>query len=294
MKATAKIAAVLAAVLLVYALLAGALTRIFFDSAWVEKEYERIDIESETGWDAAQCAKVFNAMLDYSIGAKDELESMTVTEDGQETIFFNESELNHMKDVRALSTGVLKAGLIALIAGLALYVLAFALLKNAALRVFAKAFLITLAVLIVFIAAMAVWIAVDFNSFWRVFHIVFLDLESSTFDPAESRMIRICPENLFSDMIARFAMFAGLGLILPLVLCIIYRRTGNALPADSRPISVLNAVFASLTAALLLAALVTDIRAFIFPAVAAAMGCAVLSAVSVNSIWKHKNDVGLQ
>ncbi|MBO6060725.1 MAG: DUF1461 domain-containing protein, partial [Clostridia bacterium] len=224
----------LSAVLLLFALLVGAILRIFTDKDWVEKEYERIDIEAQSGYSVKDAAYVLGRMMDYSVGSFDELDKVSVSENGETVVFFNESELNHMVDVRVLTTSVLKLGLAALIVGFALFALAFVLLRLAGLKTFAKAFLIALGVLIVIIAALGIWMAVDFDSFWRMFHVVFLDLESSTFDPAVSRMIRICPAELFSDFIMHFALIAGLGLILPVGMSVFFlcvkRQGGRLLP----------------------------------------------------------------
>lgn len=222
MKKLAKAAAALSAILLLFALLVGAILRIFTDKIWVEEEYKRIGIEAQSGFTAHEAAYVLGRMMDYSVGSFDGLDEVTYTENGESVRFFNESELSHMVDVRALTTTVLKLGLAALIIGFALFVLAFVLLRLAGLKAFAKAFLIALGVLLVVIAALGVWMAVDFNSFWAAFHVVFLDLESSTFDPAVSRMIRICPAELFSDFIKHFALIAGLGLILPVGMSVFF------------------------------------------------------------------------
>ena len=147
MKKLAKAAAALSAILLLFALLVGAILRIFTDKIWVEEEYERIGIEAQSGFTAHEAAYVLGRMMDYSIGSFDGLDGVTYTENGESVRFFNESELSHMVDVRALTTTVLKLGLAALIIGFALFVLAFVLLRLAGLKAFAKAFLIALGVL---------------------------------------------------------------------------------------------------------------------------------------------------
>lgn len=227
MKKLAKAAAVIAAVLLLFSLLTGALYHVFTGHEWVRKEYERLDIEAQSGYTAETASFVLTAMMDYSIGKFDKLDKISVKEGGEYVIFFNESELSHMKDVRALTVTVMNLGLAALILGSLLFVFAVVVLKNKVFIGFSKAFLIALGALLVIVIALGIWIAVDFDSFWTMFHVVFLDLESSTFDPAVSRMIRICPAELFSDFIKHFALIAGLGLLTPViasVLLLVFRR----------------------------------------------------------------------
>ncbi|MBQ4166572.1 MAG: DUF1461 domain-containing protein [Clostridia bacterium] len=222
MKKLAKAAAVIAAVLLLFSLLTGALYRIFTDKDWVRKEYDRLDIRSQTGWSSEYCTFVLTSMMDYSIKARDTLEDVYLPPDYDTEPFFNESELSHMKDVRALTVTVMNLGLAALIIGSLLFVFAVVVLKNKVFIGFSKAFLIALGALLIVVIALGIWIAVDFDSFWTMFHVVFLDLESSTFDPAVSRMIRICPAELFSDFIKHFALIAGLGLLAPVIASVLW------------------------------------------------------------------------
>lgn len=217
MRKLAKTLSVISAVLLLFALLVGALLSIYVDQAWVPQEYRKLDIESQTDWDFTTTVTAFKGMLDYSIGRIDTLEDVKLN-DGP---FFNESELSHMRDVQKLTVTVMDLGLAALIIGAACVVFGFIVLRVDGLAAFSKALLIALGVLLVVIAALGIWMAVDFNSFWAAFHIVFLDLESSTFDPAVSNMICICPEELFSDIIIRFATISGLGLVFPVIACVL-------------------------------------------------------------------------
>ena len=216
MKTSFKIAATASAMLLLFALLIGGLLSIYTNQNWVYTEYEKLDIEADTDWDISTSTVVLREMLDYSIGRLDTLEDLRL----RDGYFFNEREISHMKDVQKLTMTVMILGLAALIIGLGLFALVF--LKNGwtADETFSRAFLIALGVLILIVAALGIWIAVDFDSFWSAFHVVFLDLESSTFDPAESNMIRICPAELFSDIIKNYAMQTGLIALLPVAVCI--------------------------------------------------------------------------
>ena len=209
MKTLKNAAAAVCAVLLLFALLTAALNIIFNRTGWLKAEYETLSVEAEYGISPRDASRVLGRMMHYSTGRAADLD-VTIVEDGREVAFFNERELSHMRDVRALTRGIMIAGMASLAVSAAILILLAATRSRGALRVFAKAFLIALGVLLVIIAALGIWIAADFDSFWTVFHIVFLDLESSTFDPAVSRMIRICPEELFSDFIVRFAAYSSI------------------------------------------------------------------------------------
>lgn len=286
MKKLAKTLSVISAVLLLFALLAGALFRIFTDTVWVKKEYERIDIEAQSGYSTEDAAYVLGAMMDYSIGRFDELDKVSVEENGEHVLFFNESELSHMVDVRALTLNVLRLGLAALIIGAAFYTVMFIVLRGEGLRRFAKAFLIALGVLLVVIAALGIWMAVDFNSFWSAFHVVFLDLESSTFDPAVSRMIRICPAELFSDFIKHFALITGLGLLVPITASILFLCFKKRFSDYSGERGIAYASLYSLWIAAYGAYLLTNVRVFL--AIGTGLLLAALICTIVRSVRRKK------
>ena len=149
---------------------------------------------------------VYLRMVDYMKGGTDELQT-EVTVFGERTEMFGEREISHMSDVRKLWFGVETAKYIlfafaAIAAALALYVY-----RRRAAAVLARCWLIGICVIAFIAAALAVWAAVDFYSFWILFHAVFLDVPSAIFDPAESLMIRICVQQLFSDLILRIAVY---------------------------------------------------------------------------------------
>lgn len=224
MKKTLKITAAVAAVLLLFGLLTVALNRIFNDTGWLYKEYlSELDdqVRKEYGISAEDASRVLARMMYYSTGRAGDLD-VTIVENGEEVAFFNERELSHMRDVRALTKTILWMGAVALLIGAAVPITLKIRKKGGALRTFCKAYLIALGVLALIILILGVWIAIDFDSFWTVFHIVFLDLESSTFDPATSRMIRICPAELFSDFIGVFAIYAAVLVLIAAALCAAY------------------------------------------------------------------------
>ena len=225
MKAAVKIIAVISAVLLLFGLLVVALNAIFNRTGWLYKEYLddlNNEVYKDYGISAEDASRVLSRMMYYSTGRADTLDDVTIVEDGEEVPFFNESELSHMRDVRKLTKTVMWMGIVSLGIGIAIPITLKSFKKNDALRTFSKAFLIALGVLLVVIIALGVWIVVDFDSFWVMFHVVFLDLESSTFDPIDSRMIRICPAELFADFIRNFALYAGALVVIAAGLCTAY------------------------------------------------------------------------
>lgn len=55
-------------------------------------------------------------------------------------------------------------------------------------------------------AALGIWVAVDFNSFWINFHYLFFDNDLWILSYRTDRMIRICPQQLFYDIVVKFGL----------------------------------------------------------------------------------------
>ena len=181
------------------------------DPAWLRKEYDKLELNAYTGMSTDDQIRAFMQMADYMKGEADSMD-VTVTVDGEEMLMYNEREISHMVDVRALYKKVMIGKWCAVsVIALAL-VLSFVAFRDAdgrreVLRFAAKAAIIAFVLILAFLLTLGLWATLDFDSFWETFHVVFLDLESSTFDPSESRMIQICPAELFSDMVMRIFIF---------------------------------------------------------------------------------------
>ena len=233
MKALKKLLIIISSVLLLFGLAVVSLNAIFNRTGWLYKEYkdELPFVESYYGISPEDASRVLSRMMYYATGRADELQT-TIVENGEEVPFFNESEISHMIDVRRLTRTVMWLGLVSLsLGGIAVPVTLSSFKKKEALRTFAKAYLIAFGIAVLIVIALAVWIIIDFDSFWRMFHVVFLDLESSTFDPAVSRMIRICPAELFADFIGRMGVWTAFldgGAAVLCVLYLIFSRKKNA------------------------------------------------------------------
>lgn len=209
MKTFLKIVSVFAAVLLLYGLAAAALNIIFNDTGWLYKEYlDELGFRENEDISPEDASRVLARMMYYAIGRADDLD-VTIEEDGEEVPFFNQREIDHMKDVRKLAISVMISGAVSLALSLITLILLFVFKQKDAIRTFAKAYLIAFGAVVLAVIALAVWMLIDFDSFWTMFHVVFLDLESSTFDPVSSRMIRICPPELFGDFIGSLGNYAA-------------------------------------------------------------------------------------
>lgn len=211
LQTTAKILIGMAMPLLMLLLIVIGVERFAGDEAWLKKEYDRLEINDYTGMSTEDQIRAFMQMVHYMRGEADSMD-VTVKVNGEETLMYNETEVSHMVDVRALYKKVMigkwcAVGIIAAAAVLSLIAFSGKEEKRELLRFAAKTLIFAFVGILLFLLVLGLWAILDFDSFWRVFHIVFLDLESSTFDPAASRMIRICPAELFGDMVMRIFVF---------------------------------------------------------------------------------------
>lgn len=207
LKRIAKVCIAISLVLMMLVIILLSVGAFSGNRRWLEREYEKLDINGYTGMSTEDQVRAFMQMVDFMKGKTDTMD-VKVTVDGEEMLMYNEREISHMHDVRDLYRGLTVFKYCAcafMLLTVVLGVIAFR--TRAEIResnaFAAKAAVIAFCCVFGFILLLGLWALIDFDSFWAAFHIVFLDLESSTFDPAVSRMIRICPAELFCDMVIR-------------------------------------------------------------------------------------------
>ncbi len=166
--------------------------------------YEEYRIEERTGLTPRGAADALMALVDYMEGDRESIQ-LTVEEYGVPVEMYSEDEIHHMVDVYYLYQGFAKfkpagiacAGLILLIGWLAR--------KNNLPNIPLRSFFWGLGLFLLIGGGLALWAALDFTSFWTAFHLAFFSNDLWLMDPRVSRMIRICPEHLFSGIAARMA-----------------------------------------------------------------------------------------
>ena len=194
---------------------------LIHDEAYFRRGYERLDMLSRIGISDEDCTRALMRMIDYMEGRADAIQ-LAVTENGARVDMFNQQEIDHMVDVRALYQAwrvVMRCGLAAL--ALLLGLLCLKPSRAAALWSLGRAWM-ALGALALILGAWVLW---DFNSFWTGFHRLFFDNDLWLMDPAVCRMIRICPIELFYGIVVRLgaAFLTAFGL-LPALCAIAYKR----------------------------------------------------------------------
>ncbi|MEA5060631.1 MAG: DUF1461 domain-containing protein [Clostridia bacterium] len=205
---------------IILALLMTSLRLTINSRAYFYRTYERMDIQTQIGISAENSADAIMAMIDYMEGKRESIQ-LTVREYGQTVEMFNQQEIDHMKDVRALYQAFIRlqyggiGGFAALACLLALEArrktdTAKFGLTGAVLGGWWRA----LAAFGVMLVAIGTYALVDFYDFWTRFHYIFFTNDLWLMDYDACRMIRICPLGLFSGIIARFTALALGGMAL--------------------------------------------------------------------------------
>lgn len=198
--------AALAALLIIIATLFTSLQICMNQRAWYYNSYVKYGTAAATGISEEDMTRAIFRLIDYMEGRADDIQ-LTVEEKGQTVQMYNQQEIDHMLDVRALY----KAWRAVRDYGLPLALLLIGCCvgltpKGARVNVLSRGFLYAAALFAAVLIALGIWVALDFNSFWTSFHHLFFTNELWLMDYATCRMIRICPLQLFNDIVVRFAL----------------------------------------------------------------------------------------
>lgn len=215
-----------ASLILIIALLFSALQLVANDGDWFYKQYREMGTGSAMGMTDDAVAKALTRLVDYMEGRRDSI-YLEVEVNGEKVEMFNERETAHMVDVQRLYLTWRTVRNVGLAISLLLFVGAAMLSKKGGLKTAARGFLWAAALFALVCAAAGAWVAIDFSSFWTSFHHLFFDNDLWILDPATSRMINMCPQSLFMNVIIRFgALFLGVlaALTIASALCVRKRR----------------------------------------------------------------------
>ena len=199
-------AAFFASLLIIVSLLFSLLQLVVHNDGWLAGRYEAYGTAQEIGIPTEDITAAFMQLIYYMDGDVDTIQ-LTVHEFGAEVPMYNQREIMHMEDVRTLYQAWRTLRDWGVSAAVLLIFLCILLSeKREWPRTLAKGFLWASAFLGLVIAAFGVWVAVDFNGFWLNFHYLFFDNDLWLLSYATDRMIRICPQQLFYDIVVRFGI----------------------------------------------------------------------------------------
>ena len=171
--------------------------------------------------------QVTDEMMAYLRGNREDLHVTTVI-GGESREFFNEREIAHMEDVRALFLkGLLVRRIMAVLAVSLILFMALRRKKDT-IYILARSFQAVSAVLAAIALALGVLISTDFTKYFTIFHQIFFDNDLWILDPATDLLINIVPEPFFVDTALYIGLIFAVALLGVLMASTVYCKRRKA------------------------------------------------------------------
>ncbi len=185
---------------------------VYWMPGYFQKEYEKHQVLQDVGMEMDQLLQVTDHMMAYLRGQEEELQISATIDGCQGMLFFNQREILHMVDVKALFLHGMMLRRVALtvaVVGIAL------LWHRKALRTLPGAICVGTGMVFAIALITTLVVAADFNHYFTVFHHIFFDNDLWLLNPATDRLIRIVPEGFFIDTAAAIitTFMAGTGIL---------------------------------------------------------------------------------
>ncbi|MGB4985137.1 MAG: TIGR01906 family membrane protein [Erysipelotrichaceae bacterium] len=156
--------------------------------------------------------KIADKMILYFTTDSDEL-NLEVSVNGQKQMFFNQRELDHMVDVKAL---YLNVKLVNLVVGVGFFtILAYLIFSKNLKELNTKNYFFSLKIMGGILAIIIGYMLIDFNGFWTLFHTLLFNNDLWILNPATDLLINLVPEKFFFDLCLRivYAVIMLLGMV---------------------------------------------------------------------------------
>ncbi|MDO4466695.1 MAG: TIGR01906 family membrane protein [Bacillota bacterium] len=202
------------------------ISSIALKPSFYTSRYETYDFATTLGVSKEDLNESIVILLDYLKDTREDIHG-TITLHGVKQETYNQREVDHMVDVKALYQNALKAGYISAV-GVVLIGSYFLIKdKKKGLAFLCQGFLLSLACLLTFLIFIGIWCMYDFTAFWTWFHTIFFRNDLWLLDPRTDFMINILPEFIFSDLVFSIVMRV-LMLLGPVTLFSLYYRFKKA------------------------------------------------------------------
>ena len=192
------------------ALLITATIAFEFNSLWLYKNgFEKYNVSQTTGLDEAELETAASGLISY-FNSGEEYISLTVVKDGQPFELFNQREVAHLKDVKALIQLNSR-----LLLGAAIYVGVYAGIclfwrRKRYRRRLAWGTVIGSSIALGMIIAMGIGsMVLDFNQLFLQFHFLAFTNELWMLDPTKDYLIMLFPEGFWYDTAMLFGQITA-------------------------------------------------------------------------------------
>ena len=221
--------ATIASLILVYVIVFTSLQIVINDQRFISNEYTELELNKAMGVSNSDLVRSFNQLSLYMQGRVDTIHLNVKINGVEQDMFSYEQEETHMRDVQTVYLMFKQYRDIGVLVLLVLYLLAAVIHFSRAPQNLAQGYLSGTFIALLLFGFLGTWAAMDFNSFWNAFHQALFWNDDWLFDPAKSRMINMLPEKMFSDIVSRLFLIAGIAvgsLVLLSILCLIFSSEG--------------------------------------------------------------------
>ncbi len=215
--------AALASIILILVLVFTAIGLVVNDETFINNEFTKLSISQDMGISNTDLVRAMGRLVDYMEGADgvDDI-NIEVTINGEKQQMFDyPQEAEHMADVRQIYTTIAGYRDIGVLVMLILYLFAAVIHFRMAPQYLAQGYLSGSFVLLLIFGFLGTWASLDFSNFWTFFHEALFWNDMWLFDGTKSRMINMLPEDVFADIIARMALYAGAVILVLIVVSIL-------------------------------------------------------------------------
>lgn len=197
---------------LVIALLLSIIDYNCFDKSFYRKEYIQNDTCSATGMNEEDLWDTTTVLFDY---LKDNRDDLNVEHEVNGTVreIFDKREKTHMVDVKNLYLNAMHVRTVFVVIGSILLVLSFILSKNDFIHHMYISYQRSVAMILCLIVAIAIFAAIDFDTFWVQFHYLFFTNDLFFLDPNTEILINMVPEQFFFDLVLRIIIMFFISVI---------------------------------------------------------------------------------
>ncbi len=213
--------AALASIILILVLVFTSIGLVVNDETFVNNEFTKLSISQEMGISNTDLVRAMGRLVDYMEGDADDI-NIEVTINGEKQQMFDyPQEAEHMADVRQIYTTIAGYRDIGVLVMLILYLFAAVIHFRMAPQYLSQGYLSGSFVLLLIFGFLGTWASLDFSNFWTFFHEALFWNDMWLFDGTKSRMINMLPEDIFADIIAQMALYAGAVILVLIVLSVL-------------------------------------------------------------------------
>lgn len=192
-----------------------------------EKEYTKYQVAEQVQMETGDLLYVTDEMLKYLKGKRADLH-ITSTIGNEPEEFFNEREIYHMEDVRALFLTGMKVRTLCIVLA-AVSILLLISIKSKVLDILSRMVLWASGIFTGLLLAAGLFISMDFTKAFILFHEILFTNDLWLLDPATDRLINIVPEPFFMDTARYIGITFGLSMLFLIIICACFRKKHKCL-----------------------------------------------------------------